>query len=521
MIYVILGQTASGKTSTAIKLSRELQLPIISADAYQCFKMMQIGTDKPSREETKGLEYYFYDEYEPDKETSVYDFQKECRPIIEKYLNEGKDVLVVGGTFLYVKALLFNYVFTEENSKEKSKYQDWSLEAMQKELLKRSPDTFNEIDNKNPRRVIRALEQLDEGTSRKEILSLNNDKPLYPCTFLRIDTDKDEGNKFIDERVEKMFKEGFVEEVKKLLKVYPDNLHSFLSIGYQEMIAGLKEHQDLDSVKELIKVHTHQLAKKQRTFLRNQFKDVVSGDKEEIYQLIKNSVLSKERSRLLLAPKVVNSLENSSLLLAGLGGVGGEALLSLTRLGFNKITIIDDDIVSPSNLNRQALYDYYDIGKKKAVVACEKIKRINPLIEVTTLDKRIVSYASLPEGRFDFIIDCVDDVNAKCLLYEKALKDQSYFVSAMGLGFHIDSTKVRRGKLSLAFDPLAKSFKDELKKRGHLDKDIAKIDIVYACDGRIKGKSNSKTIGSLATVPSSGGLAIASQVVDFLIERNK
>ena len=100
MIYCILGQTASGKTSLAISLAKKYHVPVISADAFQCFKMMQIGTDKPKKEEIEGLDFYFTDEYEPDHEMSVYLFQTEIRPILERYLKEDKDVLVVGGNFL-------------------------------------------------------------------------------------------------------------------------------------------------------------------------------------------------------------------------------------------------------------------------------------------------------------------------------------------------------------------------------------------------------------------------------------
>ena len=162
MIYCILGQTASGKTSLALKLAREFHVPIISADAYQCYKIMQVGTDKPSKEEIQGIEYYFYDEYEPDEEVSVYDFQQECRPILERYLKENKDIIVVGGNFLYVKALLFNYVFQKEDEKRKSPYEDMPLEEMQSLLKEKSIETYHSIDHQNPRRVIRALIQLDE-----------------------------------------------------------------------------------------------------------------------------------------------------------------------------------------------------------------------------------------------------------------------------------------------------------------------------------------------------------------------
>lgn len=294
MIYCILGQTASGKTSIAVRLAKEFHLPIISADAYQCYKIMQVGTDKPKREEIEGIDYYFYDEYEPDEEISVYDFQQECRPILQKAINDKNDVIVVGGNFLYVKALLFNYVFQKEDQKRNSCYENYTLEEMQDELKKLSLKTYQSIDVKNPRRVIRALIQLKEGTEHDEIKKQNDGKPIYPVEFFKIDIDKEEGNKKIDERIDMMVKEGLVEEVKKLYAAYDKNSRPFSTIGYIEIINALKQNLPVDKkVIDLIKIHTHQYAKKQRTFLKNQFQDITSGSKEEIYQKIKSELLKK------------------------------------------------------------------------------------------------------------------------------------------------------------------------------------------------------------------------------------
>lgn len=291
MIYCILGQTASGKTSLALKLAREFHVPIISADAYQCYKIMQVGTDKPSAEEVKDLEYYFYDEYEPDEEVSVYDFQQECRPIIERCLKEDRDLIVVGGNFLYVKALLFNYVFQKEDEKRASPYETMSLEEMQAILKERSLETYNAIDHQNPRRVIRALIQLDEGTSHQDIKEKNDGKPIYPVKFYRLEIDKEEGNKKIDTRIDQMVKQGLIQEVTSLYERYPKNSRPFTTIGYIEIIQAIQEGKKVDqNVIDLIKIHTHQYAKKQRTFLRHQFEDIQSGSKDEIYEILKNEL---------------------------------------------------------------------------------------------------------------------------------------------------------------------------------------------------------------------------------------
>ncbi len=291
MIYCLLGQTASGKTSLALKLAKEFSLPVISADAYQCYKIMQIGTDKPSREEIGSIPYYFYDEYEPDEDVSVYDFQQKCRPILEKYIQEGKDILVVGGNFLYVKALLFNYVFQKEDQKRKSSYEDMSLSEMQKILKEKSLETYKSIDIQNPRRVLRALVQLDEGTSKREIKEQNSGMPLYPCEFYCLNIDKEEGNRKIDQRIDSMVKNGLVEEVTTLYQKYNENSRPFTTIGYIEIIQAIKEKREVDSsVIDLIKIHTHQYAKKQRTFLKHQFPSITSGSKDEIEEILRQKM---------------------------------------------------------------------------------------------------------------------------------------------------------------------------------------------------------------------------------------
>lgn len=282
-----MGQTASGKTSLALELARMFSIPIISADAYQCYKIMQIGTDKPSKEEIEGIEYHFYDEYEPDENISVYDFQQKCRPILDKCLAEGRDILVVGGNFLYVKALLFNYVFQKEDKTTSSIYDNMSLTDMQRILKEKSEETYSRIDINNPRRVLRALIQLEEGTSNKEIRQQNDGKPIYPVEFYALTVSKEEGNQKIDKRIDMMVQQGLVDEVTRLYQKYDEKSRPFSTIGYVEIIDALKNHQPVDDkIIDLIKIHTHQYAKKQRTFLKHQFPFITSGSKEEIRKIL-------------------------------------------------------------------------------------------------------------------------------------------------------------------------------------------------------------------------------------------
>lgn len=100
MIYVILGQTASGKSKLAHKIAKEFSLPIISADAFQCYKKMDIGTAKPTKEELEEVKYHFIDEYRVDEEISLFLFQKRMREVLDSYIENNVDVIVTGGTLL-------------------------------------------------------------------------------------------------------------------------------------------------------------------------------------------------------------------------------------------------------------------------------------------------------------------------------------------------------------------------------------------------------------------------------------
>lgn len=520
MIYVILGQTASGKTSLALKLAKKFHLPIISADAFQCYKEMNIGTDKPKITDIGDIEYHFYDKYYPNEEVSVYEFQKEYRPVLEEYVRNNQDVLIVGGTFLYIKALLFNYQFKENDIKD-SKYRDMSLENLQQILNEKDPELYEMIDNKNPRRVIRALEQIDEGVSRKDVLKANDHKPLYPTVFFQISVDKNKGNELIDQRIEMMFQNGLMDEVKNLMKKYPSDLKAFQAVGYKEVINGIKNGDTIDKIKEDIKIHTHQYAKKQRTFLRNQFDDVIVKEKKEIYDIISYNHLLKERTSALLKPGMLNRIERLNILLAGVGGVGANALNALVRTGFVNITIIDYDTVNESNLNRQIFYDLNDLNKSKVEVCSKKAVDLNPLCKITGINKTITSIDDLPHDKYDYIIDCVDNIDAKIALYLKAKKDGSHFISSQGLGFQYDSTKVKYGQLLYAVDPLAKRFKEALQKSSIIEEDINNIIAVYSQSGRLKGPKNSKTIGSLITATNAGGNAIVSWILKELYEESK
>jgi tRNA A37 threonylcarbamoyladenosine dehydratase len=221
-----------------------------------------------------------------------------------------------------------------------------------------------------------------------------------------------------------------------------------------------------------------------------------------------------------LSPKVLDRIETCSVLFVGLGGVGGQALLALARLGVTRFCLMDGDKVEASNLNRQSLYDASDIAKDKAEVAKKKILAINPLIQVTRIVKQIAVKKTFLRSRLISSSTASTTVPPKgCSMKkpsgERRLRD------ILRHGVPLDSTKVRYGKMKESLDPLSKAFRQTLTQMGYNKTQIDDIDCVYASDGRMKAKANSPTIGSLATVPESAGLALVSLLLRRLEEENE
>lgn len=291
MIYVILGQTASGKTKLASDLARRFHLPLIGADAYQVYQELNIGTAKPNKEELEGLEYFLIDDRSVSSPLNVMTYQKECRAVLDKYQKEKRDVILSGGTLLYVRAALYPYEFaSEEERPEITGYvNSLTTEEALKLLEEKDRETFEKVDRNNPRRVSRALVLALEGKKASE-KAKGQAEPLYPCKIYAIEIDKDEGNKKIDLRVDEMFEEGLVGEVKSLLGRFDPSLSSLQAIGYKEIIEGLRSGQSEEEMKEKIKLDTRRYAKRQRTFLRHQFPSIRFLSKEEIREEIESDM---------------------------------------------------------------------------------------------------------------------------------------------------------------------------------------------------------------------------------------
>lgn len=277
MIIVIAGPTGVGKSKIAIELAKKIDAEIISADAYQVYKEMNIGTAKVKEEETLGVKHHMIDVYEVKENVDVKRYQEDARKILNDLISKNKNVIICGGTGLYIKALLYDYKFCEEE--ESDKYKDLSLEELQKLL---PLDAL--VDKNNKRRVVRYLEKLDSGIKTKK------SPKLYDFYMIGLTKDREEIYEKINLRVEEMLKEGLIEEVKNLYLKYQDARSITSAIGYKEIISYLNNEITKEEAIEQIKTNSRRYAKRQYTFFNNQFdtKWIKKDDKtiEKILDLI-------------------------------------------------------------------------------------------------------------------------------------------------------------------------------------------------------------------------------------------
>lgn len=223
----------------------------------------------------------------------------------------------------------------------------------------------------------------------------------------------------------------------------------------------------------------------------------------------------EETSRIESLGVDLEKLKNANILLFGVGGVGSYVLEMLARSFIGKITIVDSDIVSKSNINRQLVAYQSTIGKKKVSVARERILDIFPNCEVTCVDSFILpqNLANMEFSGYNYIIDAIDTVSTKIAIIEKAKNENIPVISSMGTGnkFHPELFKITDiSKTSVC--PLARTMRYELRKRG-----INHVDVLYSTEEPVK--TNSNVPGSIAYTPSAAGILIASYVINKIIEK--
>ena len=265
-IVAIIGPTACGKTKVSIELAKKLNAEIINADAVQVYKDVNIGTAKITKEEMEGIPHHLIDFVNLNKKYTIYDYQKDGRKILDNLIKENKNIIIVGGSGLYIKSLLYDYDLQEEIKKENI-YQDLSNEEL-KELIDKI-DPNNDIHVNNRKRLLRYLEHYNN-TGKTTINSESKDKPLYDFKVIYLKPDREELYNYINNRVEKMISSGLLQEARYL---YDNNVNTNSIIGYKELNEYFNNKISLEEAIDNIKKNTRHYAKRQLTWFNNQFKD--------------------------------------------------------------------------------------------------------------------------------------------------------------------------------------------------------------------------------------------------------
>ena len=256
MIVAIVGPTGVGKTKMSVELAKRYNAIIINADAVQVYKGLNIGSAKATEEEKDGVKHFLLDFKEPSENYTVSDYQKDAREIIAKY--KDGNIIFCGGTGLYLCAALMDYRFYEDISNET--YDDLTNAELYELALKKDKNV--KIAKNNRVRLIRFLNK-----NPKEVVE---PKLMYDNVFfVGLTTNRDNLYDIINNRVDKMFAMGLVDEVANLVKKYPNSRVLNSAIGYKEVISYLRGEYTLEETRELIKKNSRHYAKRQYTWFNN------------------------------------------------------------------------------------------------------------------------------------------------------------------------------------------------------------------------------------------------------------
>ena len=267
-IIVILGPTGTGKTRLSISLAKKMDAHIINADSTQIYKEANIGTAKIKEDEMENIPHYMLNITSLNNNFTVKDYQQEGRQILNNLIKQNKNIIIVGGSFLYVKALLYDYKFSEEE-KTVNLYEKYTNDELKEKVDQIYKE--NNIHVNNRKRLERFLNHYER---TGEIIKNNEgkDKPLYDFTLIGLNAKREELYNYIDYRVDEMIKDGLIDETINLYKKGYKKLETL--IGYKEVIKYLKKEYDLNECINEIKQNTRKYAKRQMTWLRNQFTDI-------------------------------------------------------------------------------------------------------------------------------------------------------------------------------------------------------------------------------------------------------
>lgn len=275
-VLAIVGPTASGKTALSIELAKLVDGEIINGDSTQVYKGFNVGTAKITEEEMAGVPHHLFDIKEPAEEFSVAEYQAVVRECIKEIRNRGKMPIIVGGTGLYVQAVLYDFRFTEAatdpviRARLERELDEKGADQLYEKLVKLDPVGAEKIHPNNHRRLIRALEIIEiTGETKTAQEQARGDKALFSHLIFGLDLERAILYDRINRRTEMMIEQGFLTEVKQLLALGYKDTPAMRAIGYRELEQYVEGEMTYEEAVEAIKKGTRNYAKRQMTYFKN------------------------------------------------------------------------------------------------------------------------------------------------------------------------------------------------------------------------------------------------------------
>lgn len=288
-LIVILGPTASGKTNLAVFLAKKFKGEIVSVDSRQIYKEMDIGTAKATKKEMAGVPHYLMDIVPPNKTLTLAQYKRKAIKIIKDIQRRGKIPFLVGGTGLYIKAIVENLKIPRVKPYPalRKKLEAKSEKQLFKQLAKLDPETARVIDPRNKRRLVRALEVCL--ASGKPFSALRTKgRPMFDVLQLGVTIPRQTLYRRINRRAEEQIKSGLLDEVKKLAEKHGWDFPSMSGIGYKEFKPYFEGKITFREAKKILKQNTRQYARRQMTWFRKDRTIRWIKDEKEAAIMVKN-----------------------------------------------------------------------------------------------------------------------------------------------------------------------------------------------------------------------------------------
>ena len=292
-LIIVQGPTASGKTSLAISLAKHFQTEIISGDSRQFYREISIGTAKPTTSELNEIKHHLIDSHSISTELTAASYSIEARKILNELFETKNEVILVGGSGMFIDALTFGLDEIETSTEIKieleKRLETEGLESLVKDVERLDPEFAAVVDKKNPVRIVRALEVI-YSSGQKYSSQRKGFKNDLDCEIVRfsIQWEREKLYERINQRVDNMLSEGLVDEVKSVFQFR--NLKSLNTVGYKELFDYFDGKMTLDEAIEKIKQHSRNYAKRQETWLKR-YSDLHRLDPEKSSSLMDQALL--------------------------------------------------------------------------------------------------------------------------------------------------------------------------------------------------------------------------------------